>query len=381
MNLPLIVWLLAGTLLLAAWPYVLYPLVLLVVAPRKRTVKPAVDADLPRAAMVICALNEAGVIGRKVENCLALRYPEEKLRFVFVNDGSDDGTGAILDGFSGGRVHVIHRERRRGKVSNLNQVVPGLDEPVVILSDANVFYDPEALRHLLRPLIEDPGIGCCSGRVILVNTSTEFQKSEQDYYSLEWKLQDAGSRLYSMCGADGAMYAFRRELFTACPDDTLIEDFVMPMRITAQGKRVIFVPEAVAWEEGPQTLREEFKRKVRIAAGAAQAIRRGNGLPGPAPLRFWFIFVSHKLLRWMTPVLGIAALVLALAGWQHWLSRGVLGGALALAALAAVRLFTGSRLVIFQAPFYFLFAQACVLAGLWKGFLGTQSVLWAKASR
>jgi cellulose synthase/poly-beta-1,6-N-acetylglucosamine synthase-like glycosyltransferase len=175
-----------------------------------------------------------------------------------------------------------------------------------------------------------------------------------------------------MAGADGAMHAVRRHLFTRCPDDTLIEDFVMPMGVVRQGKRVVFEPKAIAWEDGPASLHEEFRRKVRIAAGAAQALIRGNGWPANAPLRFWFIWMSHKLLRWLSPVIGLLVLILALLSWNTLLGKAVLVGWVVLAVAALLRV---------NAAFYFLFGQAAILVGLIKGVTGTQSVLWAKQNR
>src|SRR5262249_5851679 len=141
----------------------------------------------------------------------------------------------------------------------------------------------------------------------------------------------------SMAGADGAMYSFRRELFQPPPGDTLIEDFVIPLGIVRQHKRVVFEPAATAWEVGTESLQEEYKRRVRIAAGAAQALKRGNGWPVGAPLRFWFIFVSHKLLRWLSPIFGILTLVAATISWRERLSQIVLAGFAALAGFAVLR--------------------------------------------
>jgi cellulose synthase/poly-beta-1,6-N-acetylglucosamine synthase-like glycosyltransferase len=180
-------------------------------------------------------------------------------------------------------------------------VVPRLATPYVVLSDANVIYDRQALKWLASRLSE-PGVGGVSGKVILCRTTEEFASAESGYYSVEWRLQELGSALHSMVGADGAMYGFRRELFTVCPNDTLIEDFVVALGVVRKGWRMVMEPRALAWEEGPQSLVEEWKRKVRIAAGAAQALMRGNGWPTGAPARFWFLFISHKLLRWLAPL-------------------------------------------------------------------------------
>src|SRR5262249_6483013 len=155
--------------------------------------------------------------------------------------------------------------------------------------------------------LEDPTVGCVSGKVILTETTDDLKQSEGNYYSMEWSLQERASQWYSMVGADGAMHAVRRVLFRPSPNDTLIEDRVMRVGGVGQGYRLVFEPKAVAWESGVTSIQEEFRRKTRIAAGAAQGLLRGNALPIGAPARFWFIFLSHKLLRWLSPFIGLLA--------------------------------------------------------------------------
>ena len=140
-------------------------------------------------------------------------------------------------------------------------------------------------------------------------------------------------------------------------------------------------PRAIGWEKGVESLREEFRRKVRIAAGAAQVLVRGNGWPGNAPARFWFIFLSHKLLRWLSPLTGLLVLAAAAATFDEPLSRMALAGMALISVLALLRLVTGWRQTVFSAPFYFLFGQVAIAWGLVKGLAGQQTVLWAKADR
>ncbi len=184
-----------------------------------------------------------------------------------------------------------------------------------------------------------------------------------------------------MVGADGAMYAIRRELFQPCPEDTLIEDFTIAINIVRQGKRVVFEPEALGWEQGPTSIREEFRRKVRIAAGAAQVLFRVKAWPYGAPFRFWFLFLSHKMLRWLSPVFGMAILLTCLLSIGDPLSKILLCVIALLGGLALLKLFTGSVHPALSAPFYFLFGQVAFAMGLLRGITGTQSVLWTKANR
>ncbi len=371
---------LAALLVLFAYPFAIYPpLIRLLARGRRPPAGKFPEGEWPEAALIICALNEEGVIGEKIENSLALDYPEGKLRVVVVDDGSTDATGEIARRWTP-RIELIRRERRRGKVWNLNRVIASRSEPVVVLSDANVMYARDALRRLVARLAA-PEVGCASGKVALVETAAELEASEKRYYSIEWAMQEAESAFYSMVGADGAMYALKRALFRPVPDDTIIEDLVIPVQVVRQGRRVVFAPDAVGVERGVASLAEEFRRKVRIAAGAAQALVRGNGWPKGAPWRFWFVFVSHKLLRWVSPIVGLAAL-----GWAGWhaeapLSRLTLAGAAAVGLAALARWAAGPGLWALDAPFYFVFGQCAQLVGFLKGLAGRQSVLWAKADR
>jgi cellulose synthase/poly-beta-1,6-N-acetylglucosamine synthase-like glycosyltransferase len=224
-------------------------------------------------------------------------------------------------------------------------------------------------------------VGCVSGKVILTDSAPALNAPTGGYYSLEWFLQAGASSVHSMAGADGAMYALRRELFRPCPTDTLIEDFVIPMAVIRQGGRVIHEPEAVGWERGPASLREEFRRKVRIAAGAAQGLLRGTAWPPlSAPAAFWFVFVSHKLLRWLSPLIGLGIVFCAAAGAQP-AGLVILTAASAVSLLALMQLLSGSKSRLLTIPSYFLFGQVALAYGLLRGLAGQQTVLWAKESR
>jgi cellulose synthase/poly-beta-1,6-N-acetylglucosamine synthase-like glycosyltransferase len=364
------------------YPFVVYPVLLAALVRRKKqeAIPELSDGEWPSVALVICALNEQRVIGRKVDNSLALDYPKDKLSIVVISDGSTDRTAEIVRQYRDRGVELIERNARRGKIANLDEVLPQRREEILLLSDANVFYDAGVVRQIVRRFA-DASVGCVSGKVILTDTTEELDVPTGQYYSLEWALQENGSRLYSMVGADGAMYALRRRLFRPCPKDTLIEDLVIPLEVVRQGKRVVFEPGAVGWEEGVTSVQEEFRRKVRIAAGAAQALLRGNGWPQNAPARFWFIWVSHKLLRWCSPLFGLAALLLACFSLSEPVSQFTLAAVLAVSALAMLRVVTGWTHAIVTTPYYFLFGQVAIAVGLFKGLLGQQTVLWAKADR
>ncbi len=373
---------LLAAMALFAYPFVLYPGLLRALRPRRKPAGGAGRApeEWPAVAMVICAYNEERIIRQKLENCLALEYPAGKLRIVVVSDGSTDSTATLWRQFAPQGIELIEQKPRRGKVANLNEVIPARSEEIIVLSDANVLYRSDAILRLVSRF-RDPTVGCVSGKVVLRGTTESLSGGEADYYSLEWGMQERESELHSMVGVDGAMYALRRDLFPPCPPDTLIEDFVIAVGVARQGKRVVFEPGAIGWEAGPATVQEEFRRKVRIAAGAAQALARGNGWPIGAPPRFWFLFLSHKLLRWISPLIGLAILVLSWVTRERALPGIVLAAFLVVAALAVLRAVKAWIHPATNWAFYFLFGQAATSWGLIQGMLGRQSVLWAKADR
>jgi biofilm PGA synthesis N-glycosyltransferase PgaC len=368
-------------ILLFIYPFVIYPFVLAIWAKRTRRVSSASKrAEYPTVALIICALNEEGVIRAKIENSLQLHYPPGKLTVIVISDGSTDRTGEFVREYRESGVVLIERRQRRGKIANLNEVIPSRTEEIIVLSDANVMYHPEAVLRLVTRF-SDPAIGCVSGKVILTDTTPDLDAATGQYYSVEWRLQEDASTMCSMAGADGAMYALRRTLFRPCPDDTLIEDFIIPMQVISQGSRVVLEPGAIGWEKGATTLAEEFRRKVRIAAGAAQGLLRGNALPKNAPAQFWFVFVSHKLLRWLSPVTGGLILLTAIIWSSDPAARIAMIGIAIIAILAVLRVLTGWKHALVSAPFYFVFGEIAVGIGLLKGLTGTQTVLWAKEDR
>jgi cellulose synthase/poly-beta-1,6-N-acetylglucosamine synthase-like glycosyltransferase len=366
-------------LLLFAWPLLLFPALMKLWPVPRSSAPPPTDDELPPLTLIVCALNEERVIRAKLENCLALDYPPDKLTVVVIDDGSTDGTAAAVRAYEPRGIRLVSQPARRGKAANLNEAAPAAATPIVAFSDANVMYRADALRRLMGAF-RDPCVGGATGRVVLAGSAEEFRAAEEQYYSLEWTIHAASTHIWSMAGCDGAMYALRRELFRPVPEDTLIEDFVHALAVVRQGWRMVFVPEAAGWEQGPQSLSEEWRRKVRIAAGAAQCLLRGNGWPVGAPWRFWPVWISHKLLRWLAPFTGLAAILTTAAAPARPLSQFTLAAAAAL-LLAALGRAAGGRHPVFNAPFYLLFGLAAGFTGMLKGAAGRQTVRWNKANR
>jgi cellulose synthase/poly-beta-1,6-N-acetylglucosamine synthase-like glycosyltransferase len=360
--------------------YLLYPV--LMASLRLTASRPhRVGSSEPTVCLFVAANDEAAVIEAKIRNSLTLDYPANRLDIVIASDGSLDGTNDIVRRFAP-RVRLFEFSPRRGKISAIISGMASVTSDIVVLSDANTFLDPDAIRLLVRNF-EDPTVGCVSGDVVLVGDRAMLGRSEDLYYRYERWIQRAESEVGSMIGADGALYALRRALFRAPFADTILDDMAIPMAVVRQGYRVVLEPAAIAYEEGVTSAHEEFLRKSRVVAGAIQfLIRTDSSVPASAP-QVILSLVSHKALRWLSPIFGGSLFLAALtgAGDSNFYTLVVLVQ-LALVALglagcsAALR-----RLRVVGLAHYFCLVQAAAATGFLRGLFGGQSVLWRRFVR
>ena len=343
---------------------------------------PESATDLPSVTLIIPAHNEEAVLEAKLENALAIDYPAEKCEILVASDGSSDRTVEIGRSFEDRGVDVAAFRERRGKTAVVNDAIRQAAGEIVCVCDANVMFRPEALKRLVARL-DDPQVGAASGDVRLASEESDFAEGESAYYRLERTVQRAESKVGSMMGVDGGMYVLRRELFQPLPADTIVDDFVISMRVIRQGKRVVFEPTAIATENGTATVRQEFQRRVRLSAGAMQVLLRREWPPLARPVECWQ-FVSHKLLRWAGPVWLVLLLVSSVVLWNAGvIYRAALLAQLLLYGLAAV----GSLSLRFREtriagiPFYFVMSHVAMAVGLIKGLLNLQRVTWNRTER
>ena len=373
-----------GALCMIFFVYAGYPLALVILGKFRTRLTRHLEDFLPSISLTIAAYNEEKVIAEKLENSFALDYPSEKLQIVVASDGSTDGTNAIVESFADRGVTVFALTPRGGKIKALNRVIPQTRGDILILSDANAMYRPDAIRKLVRHFV-DPTVGAVSGDVRLVNAADSFAKSEGLYYRYERWLQELESRIGSIIGADGAMYALRREIFQAPPDFTVVDDFVISMSVARQGYRVLYDAEAIALEEGTASGPEEFRRKVRIVAGGMQALKLGLGVPKITQPLLGFCYLFHKFFRWLIPVFLLIAFVSA--GFllnEGFLYQSAFVGQIVCYILAlsyAGGLFNRVNGTWLGVPYYFCMVNAAALLGLWKGIFGSQAVTWRRSTR
>lgn len=310
-----------ATLLIVFYTYIGYGILLYIIIRLKRlfagkpceAVLPA-DEELPTMTLMICAYNEEDVVKEKMENTLALDYPKDKLRIMWVTDGSNDHTNELLAAYPG--VDIVFSPERRGKTAALKHGLRELKTRYVAFTDANTMINAGALREI-APLFSDPTVGCVSGekRVAARKEGEMAAEGEGIYWRYESTLKRWDSELYSAMGAAGELYAIDPKLCREVPDEALLDDFMMSMYVVQAGKRIAYTAEAYAMEYGSANIYEESKRKRRIAAGGLQSIwwLRSMLNPFKQPL-VTFQYVSHRVLRWsITPIAMVLLLLVNIA--------------------------------------------------------------------
>jgi hypothetical protein len=371
---PLVFWVSVGLL---AYVYAGYPLLLAAMKSiGPRPVRRA--AVTPKVCLFIAANDEGAVLRAKLENSLAADYPAELLDIVVASDGSVDQTNAIAAAFAP-RVRLLEYSPRRGKISVINDGMLEVTSDIVIFSDANTFLASDAIRAIVRNFA-DPEVGGVSGDVALVGERAALGRSEDLYYRYERWIQHAESEVGSMIGADGALYAIRRELFAPAHADTILDDLSIPMAVLRTGRRVVYEPNARAYEHGSESAREEFARKTRVVAGAVQFLSRADSaVPVDRP-QVILSLLSHKGLRWLSPVYATCAFLasVALADASHAYAAAAFAQAILVAfgllgCIPALR-----RVAVIAVAHYFCLVQAAALVGFVRGISGRQSGRWRR---
>ena len=296
------------SLFLLAYVYVGYPLVAWLRA-RLRPQHHVSAPYEPMVTVVVVAHNEADRIAARLENLLALDYPREKLEIRLASDGSTDGTVARARAYESSGVVVRAFHRRRGKSAVVNDVVPAARGEIVVMADARQRFDPGAVRALVANFA-DPRVGAVSGELMIDADASgaAVGKGVGLYWHYEKFIRRAESRANSTVGATGAIYAVRRDLFETIPEDTLLDDVLIPLRIVKSGYRVLFEPAARAYDTASTAAKQEFVRKVRTIAGTFQLFAREGWLFDPRRNPVWFETFSHKGLRLLMPALQALAL-------------------------------------------------------------------------
>jgi len=365
------------------YTYVGYPGLLWILSKlaRRPELPPVVPTEWPAVSILISAYNEEHAIGARIENLLKLDYPRDRVEILVGSDGSNDRTAEIVAAYP---VRLINFAQRRGKASVINDLVAAARNEIVVFTDANTFFRPDAVRELMQALWRYPFGSVVVGRLEL-RSAADNGNLDGAYWRYETWIKTLESRFGSLLGANGAIYAFRRDRYRPVPSAAIVDDFLIPMLMRRDcGDRTFFVPAARAWEESPEEVKDEFRRRVRIGTGDFQALKWTWPLLLPSYGMIALIYFSHKVLRWLGPWFLLAGLIGTLTLldeplFEILLAAQLLFYALALAGAALRPLPAIGRLAV--AARYFVILNAGLLLGLVRLSLGAARPTWATAPR
>ncbi len=369
-----------GSLILIVYTYVLFPA--LVFARGLVWRQPYKSADItPHVSLVIAAYNEAQVIAEKLDNILALDYPRDRLEILIASDGSNDGTDAIVQPYTERGVRLLSLPRQ-GKAGALNAAVATAIGEILVFSDANSMFAPDAIRALVRPFA-DPEVGGVAGNQCYQTEQVGSMTGagETSYWNFDRGLKQAQSRAGNTISATGAIYAIRRALFTTVVTG-VTDDFATSTAVITQGYRLVFAPDAKAYEPVAGAKDVEFGRKVRVITRGLRAVLLRRELLNPFRYGFYALqLFSHKVLR---RLVVLPLLVLFLVGPLLW-SRGlfyrvVTIGQVALYACGLLGLLLGGtrlgRAKVFTIPFFFCMVNAASLMAVINLIRGRRIDRW-----
>ena len=379
---------------LVVYTYVGFPL--LVLARARLRPRPHRTADItPSVSVIIAAHDESASIGARVDNLLALDYPKDRLEFVIASDGSTDATVAEARRRSDPRIRVLDLPRT-GKATALNSAVAASSGEILVFSDANTAYAPDAVRSLVRSFA-DAEVGGVAGNQVYLKASagigpadpgaaTAIGVGERSYWDFDRLVKDAESLGGSVISATGAMYAIRRGLFVAIPDG-VTDDFTTSTRVIAAGRRLVFEPAAVAYEPVAGSSGREYGRKVRIMTRGLRGVAVARQLLDPRRHGFYALqLLTHKVLRRLMAIPLLVILVTSLFLWDAgWIYRVALLGQLAVHGMALLGLLLrdrpAGRRPWFALPAFFLLVNVASLHAAWNLVSGRRIDRWQPARR
>lgn len=383
-------------LFIIVYTYVGYGLLLLIMLKIKRLFYKKVDVknnvkELPEITLLIPAYNEKDHVHQKMKNTASLNYPKAKLNVFWVTDGSNDGTNKLLKSYK--NIQIFHKDERRGKINAMNRVMPLVKTPIVIFSDANTVLGKDAIMHMVN-CFQDKKVGCVSGEKRIVNKLSDAAAGSGEglYWKYESTLKKWDAELYSAVGAAGELFAIRTKLYQQVEPDTLLDDFIISLRVALKGYTIKYNPEAYAIETASANVKEEMKRKIRISAGGIQSVIRLRALLNIFKYGILsFQYISHRVLRWtLTP---ICLVLLIPVSWMLAWNEGFLSfDFYDIFFLTQITMYVAAffgwllennatRMKILFIPYYFLIMNLSVILGFFRFISNNQSVNWERARR
>jgi len=369
--------------------YAGYAIIVYILNKLKKPNNAPLEGFNPTVSFIVAAYNEEDIIQEKILNSLQQNYPLTNVEFIFITDGSTDKTAEIIAGHTD--IQLLHVPERSGKSAALNRAIKGAKNEILIFSDANTLLNKDAIKNITRHYA-DPTIGGVAGEKKVISLSAnadEVGAGEGLYWKYESFLKKIDAEFYSVVGAAGELFSLRSSLYEPIPANVILDDFVISLRVAEKGYRIMYEPQAYAMETPSFSIKDEQKRKIRIAAGGFQAI----GMLGNLFL-FWryprlsFLYISHRVLRWtLSPLCLLLAFISNLIlffGTHNYLFKilFILQLVFYIMAFAAKYISSDkSWFKIFKLAYYFAFMNISVIQGFFRFIRGRQSATWEKAKR
>jgi poly-beta-1,6-N-acetyl-D-glucosamine synthase len=331
----------------------------------------------PDVSIIMAVHNGAKYLARKLRNLSQLDYPKDRVEVIVVSDGSTDETNSILSAYTQARFQAVVSTEHRGKAAALNQGMRAAKGTILFFTDVRQTISSDALRNIVSNFA-DPRIGCVSGELVFAKGGVNVSGDGMGlYWKMEKKIRYWEAQSNSSVGATGAIYATRRDLTPEIPEGTILDDVYIPLRIASQRARVIFEPRATAWDEAPEQVEREFRRKVRTLVGNYQIMRIAPWtLSGANPLRFEF--VCHKLLRLIVPFALVSTFItsMLLHGTFYRIAFYAEVALCLLAGLASLRPRLGIITRVANVSLAFLVLNAAAAVALFY-FVSGKKQVWA----
>lgn len=346
------------------------------------------EMSLPKVTLIVPAYNELDILPQKIHNTLALDYPTDLLDIIFITDGSTDDCYTLLKSFS--NILHLHQPERKGKMAAMNRAMQFVKTPIVVFSDANTLLNSIAIREMVRHYANET-IGGVAGekKVIATQQDNLVGQGEGLYWKYESAMKQLDSNLYTVVAAAGELFSIRTNLYIPLPEDTVLDDLVLAISTCKQGYTIAYEKNAYAIETPSINLYEERKRKIRIAAGAAQAVARLGIVPSSTNWMLNFQFFSRRIIRWIIspialPIILTSNILLVIQYRAGMLYQTILLLQLCFYTMAFVGWIMykwNKKSMLLFVPFYFVFMNSCMLIGFIKQMLGKQKATWDKAKR
>lgn len=376
-----------GSVFLVFYTYIGFPFILSALARRRKFLFPE-TTDQPAVTIVIAAYNEEKVIREKIESVMKSEYPAEKIHLLIGSDNSNDQTNTIIREL-GNRypaLRLIEFNSRTGKPGVVNVLMKKVTTPLTILTDANVYFTPETIKNLVRHF-HHPQTGLVGGNILNIGLRKDgISIQEKSYIQRENLIKYQEGILWgTMMGPFGGCYMIRTELYEDVPRGSLVDDFYISMKILQKKFSCLNDLDAICYEDVPNQVKDEFKRKARISTGNFQNLSRFRSFLLHPFTKVGYCFISHKFLRWITPLfllLSFLSSALLSLDSKFYLVM-MLGELLLLFTPFFDRLFhrIGIHISIIRFISYFVMMNVALAKGFFLFIRGANSGVWEPTKR